>query len=250
MKTDWDYTKLADAYISRPPYSDKLLKRLFTIAGLEAGDRVCDIGAGVGHLTIPLAHAGFEVVAVEPNDAMRANGMRLTSEYPKVTWIEAYGDATGLDANFFNFVSFGSSFSVLDRQAALNETHRLLKDGCWFTCLWNHRDLKDPIQSRIEKIITESISGYEYGIRREDQTAVISNSDMFENVQHEHETFIFSQHIDQTIEAWRSHATLQRQASDKFPAIIEEITKYLNSLGKAEIPIPYTTDAWIARKKV
>ena len=54
MKTEWDYTQLADAYLKRPDYAPAALQELFRITGLEAGDKVCDIGAGVAHLTLPL----------------------------------------------------------------------------------------------------------------------------------------------------------------------------------------------------
>ena len=34
MKTNWDYTQLADAYLERPDYAPDALKQLFNIAGL------------------------------------------------------------------------------------------------------------------------------------------------------------------------------------------------------------------------
>jgi hypothetical protein len=94
MKTEWDYSQLADAYLKRPPYSGEALDTIFSIAGLEKGSRVCDIGAGVGHLTIPLLKKGYVVTAVEPNDAMRVNGIKQTAEYKDVIWTEAGGEDT------------------------------------------------------------------------------------------------------------------------------------------------------------
>ena len=44
---------------------------MLSIADLTENSRICDIGAGVAHLTIPLASRGFQVDAVEPNDSMR-----------------------------------------------------------------------------------------------------------------------------------------------------------------------------------
>ena len=248
MKTEWDYSSLADAYLERPPYSPEALKRLFEIAGLARGDLVCDIGAGVGHLTIPLAQAGFRVVAVEPNDAMRANGQKRTSSLKDVSWVEAGGENTGLPAGQFDFVSFGSSFNVLNRTEAMKETHRLLKPHHWFTCLWNHRDLDDPIQKRIEEIIAENIPGYDYGVRREDQTEIISSSGYFDKVEIVTGGLLFSQPVERVIEAWRSHATVERQAGENFEKVVEDISLYLKSLGREAIEIPYLTRAWIARR--
>ena len=73
MKTEWDYTNLAQGYLKRPDYAPDALRRIFQLAGLRADDRVCDIGAGVAHLTIPLAEFGCRVDAVEPTTKMTAN---------------------------------------------------------------------------------------------------------------------------------------------------------------------------------
>lgn len=41
MKTDWDYSLLADAYLKRPDYSDTAIDAMLAITGLRAG-KVCD----------------------------------------------------------------------------------------------------------------------------------------------------------------------------------------------------------------
>lgn len=249
MKTEWDYTELADAYLQRPDYAADALERIFAVAGLRAGDRVCDIGAGVAHLTLPLAHKGFVVDAVEPNDAMRANGIKRTAGLVNVSWSEGTGEATGRPSGAYDFVSFGSSFNACDRAAALRETWRLLKPGKWFACLWNHRDLDDPVQAGIENIIKTRIPNYAYGTRREDQTAIIFASGLFEDIQAVQGRIMHTCTVEAVVEAWRSHATLHRQAGEAFPAIIEEIASFLRGLGKSKIDIPYTTHAWMARRK-
>lgn len=249
MKTEWDYTDLAGAYLKRPDYAPVALEKLFAIAGLKKGDHVADLGAGVAHLTIPLAAFGCRVDAVEPNDAMRANGSRRTAHLPQVKWSEGTGEASGLAGADYDFVTFGSSFNACDRPKALVETHRLLKPGKYFACLWNHRDLDDPVQKHIEDIIKSRISGYGYGTRREDQTDIIAASGLFEDVRPVEGKILWKQDIGDVVRAWESHATLQRQAGSSFGNIIAEIKNYLQSLGPDYIEIPYTTRAWIARRK-
>lgn len=249
MKTEWDYTQLADAYLKRPDYAPSALQELFRIAGLNPGDKVCDIGAGVAHLTLPLAAFGCRVDAVEPNDAMRVNGQQRTAHLAAVSWREGTGEATGCPSGEYDFVTFGSSFNACDRGKALAETHRLLKPGKCFTCLWNHRDLDEPVQKRIEEIIKSFIPSYGYGTRREDQTDVIAASGLFDAPQYVEGRILWEQNIRDTVEAWRSHATLQRQAGERFGAVIEQIADYLNSLDRESIMIPYTTRAWIAKRK-
>ncbi|MBT9264472.1 class I SAM-dependent methyltransferase [Pseudomonas sp. MG-9] len=247
MKTEWDYTTLADAYLKRPDYADAAIDAMLSIAGAEQGDKFCDVGAGVAHLTLMLAARGLDVTAVEPNDAMRANGIKRTAELANVKWHEGTGEVTGQAAQTFDMVTFGSSFNVCDRQQALKETARILKPRGWFACMWNHRNLEDPIQARIETIIKERVAGYGYGTRREDQTAVIDASQLFGPVVHLDARVIHEQSIAECLEAWRSHATLERQAGAKFHEVISAIDDYLQSLQTPSIQIPYSTNIWVAQ---
>jgi len=247
MKTEWDYTALADAYLKRPDYAEAAIDAMLAIAGVEKGDKVCDVGAGVAHLTLMLAARGLGVTAVEPNDAMRANGIKRTANFANVQWHEGTGERTGMPSQAFDMVTFGSSFNVCDRAAALRETARILKPRGRFACMWNHRQLDDPIQARIEAIIAEHVPGYGYGTRREDQTVPITASGLFGPVVHLDSRVIHQQSIVDCVEAWRSHATLQRQAGEAFPAVIAAIEAYLSGLDTPNIEIPYSTNIWIAQ---
>lgn len=247
MKTEWDYTTLADAYLKRPDYADAAIDAMLSIAGAEQGDKFCDVGAGVAHLTLMLAARGLDVTAVEPNDAMRANGIKRTAELSNVKWHEGTGEATGQTTQAFDMVTFGSSFNVCDRQQALKETARILKPRGWFACMWNHRNLEDPIQARIEAIIKDRVPGYGYGTRREDQTAVIDASELFGPVVHLDARVIHEQNIEECLEAWRSHATLERQAGANFHEVISAIDDYLKGLKTPSIQIPYSTNIWVAQ---
>ena len=247
MKTEWDYTKLANAYLKRPDYSNVAIDAMLAIIGSEKGDRFCDVGAGVAHLTLMLAARGFDVTAVEPNDAMRDNGIKRTASFANVRWHEGTGEQTGQPDQYFDMVTFGSSFNVCDRHLALKETKRILKSRGWFACMWNHRNLENPIQSRIESIIKEHVTNYGYGIRREDQTAVIENSDLFGSVIHLDAQVLHEQTVTECVKAWKSHATLERQAGRTFETVIQAIEKYLNSLKMVSIQIPYSTNIWVAQ---
>ncbi len=247
MKTEWDYTALADAYLKRPDYADAAIDSMLSITGAEKGDKFCDVGAGAAHLTLMLAARGLNVVAVEPNDAMRANGIKRTEKIPHVLWHEGTGEATGQAAGAFDMVTFGSSFNVCDRQKALKETARILKPRGWFACMWNHRQLQDPIQAEIEGIIKKRVQGYGYGTRREDQAAVIDASGLFGQVIHLDARVTHEQSIEECVEAWRSHATLERQAGSAFHDVVADVENYLQSLGVPTIQIPYSTNVWVAQ---
>lgn len=247
MKTEWDYTKLAEAYVSRPDYAGAAVDGMLTLAGIRTDGDVCDIGAGSAHLTRMLAQRGLRVTAIEPNDAMRRQGMARTIGFPAVCWVEATGEQTGQPAGSFDLVTFGSSFNVCDRPAALTETARILKPSGWFACMWNHRQLDDPVQARIEAIIREHVHNYAYGTRREDQTDTICASGLFDNVIHLDSRIFHEQSIAECVRAWRSHATLERQAGHMHASVIDAIEAYLNGLNVPAIRIPYATNIWIAQ---
>lgn len=249
MKTEWDYTELAEAYLKRPDYAQNAIDKMLEVAGVKKGDSACDVGAGAAHLTLKLAEYGLNVCAVEPNDAMRANGIKRTIKYTNVSWYEGVGEHTGMESNKFDLVTFGSSFSVCNRQEALEETKRILKDGGWFACMWNHRDLEDPLQKEIETIIKNEIADYSYGTRREDQTEVINQSGLFGKVVYVEGTVLHEILAEDFIEGWKSHGTVQRQAKDKFDLINEKIRKAVEAKGEKYIKVPYTTRVWMAQVK-
>ncbi len=249
MKTKWDYTKLAEAYLKRPDYAQEAIDQMLQIAGVKKGDKVCDVGAGAAHLTVKLAEYGLNVFAVEPNDNMRSNGIRKTKDFPNVQWFEGVGEHTGMETGKFDMVTFGSSFNVCDRQEALKESRRLLKQGGWFACMWNHRDLNDLLQKQIEDILKTSIKGYNYGTRREDQTDIINRSGLFGKVVYVEGAVVHRISAEDFIEGWRSHGTVQRQAEDKFEEIIEKIKFLIQSRDEDHITVPYTTRIWMAQCK-
>ena len=184
MKTEWDYTDLADAYLKRPNYADSAIDAMLSVAGIGRGDKVCDVGAGAAHLTLMLAARGLIITAVEPNDAMRSNGIKRTSALQNIDWYEGTGEQTDQESYSFDLVTFGSSFNVCDRAKALKESARILKPKGWFACMWNHRQLENEIQSQIEAIIKNRVPNYGYGSRREDQTKIVDSCELFGPVVH------------------------------------------------------------------
>jgi len=238
---------LADAYLQRPDYADAAIDAMLAVMGARKSDKICDVGAGLAHLTLMLAARGLDVTAVEPNDAMRANGIKRTKQLTNVRWHEGTGERTSQSPGTFDIVTFGSSFNVCDRPAALKETARILKPRGWFACMWNHRQLDDPIQAQIEAIIRNRTKDYSYGSRREDQTDIISASGLFDSVVHLDSRVVHEQAIEACVEAWRSHATLQRQTGPTFSDVVAGIEEYLLGLKLPKIEVPYYTNIWAAQ---
>ncbi len=243
----WDYTDHAAHYDKRADYSEAAIVELIRLTGCAPGKPVADIGAGTGKLTKELLKQGLTVRSVEPNDAMRAIGIQNTTGKP-VTWSAGTGEHTGLPSRTFHAAFFGSSFNVVDKTKTLAEVCRILGPNGWFGCRWNHRDLNDPVQLQVESIIKNSIPSYSYGSRREDPTSVIEAQGRFSPVTRIERSFTWNMSRSDIITAWKSHATLRRQAKTEaiFDAIIRDIETYLGSRG-AMIAVPYTTRIYLAQ---
>ncbi len=247
----WDYTKHAKYYSYRPNYAPKTIDMLITLAsGEKAGNlKVADIGAGTGNLSIMLLERGCEVVSVEPNDAMREIGIERTKG-AKIEWVRATGVDSTLQSGSFDWVTFGSSFNVMDRTEALKEAHRLLKGNGYFSCMWNHRDLNDPIQQKAENAILSIVPNYTRGVRREDQRPIIeAHKEFFDNIIYIEEDFYFHQSLENYILAWQSvknpYWDLETKEGQE---IFDKITAKMREVLPQEFDIKYTTRCWSARK--
>jgi len=245
----WDYSSLAESYHGRPPYADAVIDDVISIAGLAPDDRVCDIGAGTGHLSVHLVARGLAVDAVEPNDAMRGVGRERLADAP-VAWFEARAEQTGRPDRAYPLVTFGSSFNVVEPGAALAEVARILERPGWVALMWNHRDLDDPLQTEIEAAIGSRIPGYDYGARRRDPSPELDASGLFHAPRALAGTVHQEVDADEWVEAWHSHATLARQAGDQMEPIVDEIAaRVARAQVGGRLTVPYTTRCWVAEVK-
>jgi ubiquinone/menaquinone biosynthesis C-methylase UbiE len=245
---EWDYTALAETYSERPTYADTAIDALVQAAALAAGDPVLDLGAGTGHLTLKLVERGLDVTAIEPNQRMREIGVRRTAAWSTVRWHDALMEQTGLPDGSCALAAYGSSFGVADYDATLREAFRVLRPGKPMACLFNRRDLTDPLQMAIEALIHREVPAYRYGPRRDDQASIIAASGLFQQVERIDVPFLHHQSTRTWLAAWASHATLARQAGDRFQAILDAIETLVIQAYPETVQVPYTTQVWIGRR--
>lgn len=159
--------------------------------------------------------------------------------------MEGVGENTGLERDSVSAAFFGSSFNVVNQQQALEEVARILIPKGWFACMWNHRDIDDPLQQEIEHIITSFIPDYAYGLRRQDPSSMIINSGLFSKVESIEEKFLMPMTKLEIIDALKSHDTLFRQSKGKFNQIINKISELLESESETYL-VPYFTRIWFS----
>jgi ubiquinone/menaquinone biosynthesis C-methylase UbiE len=248
-RLDWDYTSVARAYLKRPGYAGDAIDEIVRHAGLAPGMRVADVGAGTGNLTLPLLERGLEVVAIEPNDAMRRLGLERTGQHGRIAWRSAFAEATTLPDGSVDAVGFGSSFNVVDAERAVVESARIVRPGGSVFCLWNHRQLVDPLQAAIEAVIHEHVPAFAYGTRRADPSPSLLRGAWFGRLVTIEAPVVHAVPRDDFVEAWRSHLTLRRQAGTAFPEVIAAIERLLGCRPAAVVRVPYVTRAWLAIRR-
>lgn len=120
----WVFNRMADAYMARPAYPAPLIDALVELA---SGGTVIDVGAGVGHVALPLAARGLEVVAVEPALAMlehlretaKDRGLPLRAEH-------ATAEALPLPDRTAALIVIADALHFVDAELTAHEIARVL----------------------------------------------------------------------------------------------------------------------------
>ncbi|HEX9296077.1 MAG TPA: class I SAM-dependent methyltransferase [Polyangiaceae bacterium] len=152
------FTDRVDDYVRyRPRYPDAVLALLERELELvPERTRVVDIGTGTGISAELFLHAGYSVVGVEPNAAMRATAERLLASYERFRCVDGAAEATNLPAACADLVVAAQAFHWFDRERARDEVHRILAPGGGLALLWNGR----------KPDATPFLQGYEATLRR------------------------------------------------------------------------------------
>jgi SAM-dependent methyltransferase len=132
--------RAGDYASGRPSYPAEVLDALFDGLGDPSDVLVADLGAGTGIASRLLAERGAEVLAVEPNRAMR----EAAEPHPRVEWIDASAEHTGLHEAGVDLVTAFQAFHWFDRRKALDEIVRILRPAGRAAVIYNERDERDP----------------------------------------------------------------------------------------------------------
>lgn len=247
-----DFTRLAKQYCNRTGYSELVLKALIKYIDYKENFKIADVGAGTGKLTKQLLELGLNVSAIEPNDAMREEGIEYTSKF-HIEWKKGSGEDTTLETESVNWLLMASSFHWTDPNYSLPEFSRVLKPSGFLTVLWNPRNIeKSDLHLKIEKRIHEIVpdikrvssgsSKYTADIEK-----ILISTGHFKDVifmEAEHEVIMSKERY---LGAWESVNDIQAQAGEeRWKKILDAIKEEIDQFD--QIVVPYKTRAWTAQK--
>jgi ubiquinone/menaquinone biosynthesis C-methylase UbiE len=134
------FSSRVSAYVRyRPHYPRELIAWLGETIGFTPAWRVADAGSGTGIFTRLLLENGNDVVAVEPNDAMRDEANASLASFRNFHSINGTAEATRLPDHSVDLVTAAQAFHWFDPVAAKREFARILKPDGWALVVFNTR---------------------------------------------------------------------------------------------------------------
>ena len=253
-----DFTELAKFYVDRPGYSLAVLEMIRDhVMKSQGKDKilVADVGAGTGKLTENLEQLGLTGYAVEPNEAMRTEGIKLFKNHNTFEWIEGSAEVTNLPDNSIDWILMGSSFHWADAPRAMEEFHRVLKDGGFFTAIWNPRNIEaSSLHMEIEKIVYSEVPGMKRvssggTVTTEEMEKKTCATGLFEDIVLIEAPYSEKMTKERYMNIWKSVNDIRVQAGEEsFQRILKGIEEKLE--GMDEIAVPYRARSWTVRAKV
>ncbi|HTS74074.1 MAG TPA: class I SAM-dependent methyltransferase [Gaiellaceae bacterium] len=138
--------------LGRPGWPEELLDLVVGDLGLGPDAAVLDLGAGTGKLTRALVPRFTRVVAVEPDDAMRAV---LEEVVPGAESLAGHGASIPLGDDEVDAVFSGEAFHWFAGKESVAEIERVLRQRGALVILWNipveYPHMGDEAEAAIEE---------------------------------------------------------------------------------------------------
>jgi SAM-dependent methyltransferase len=196
-----------------------------------------DVGAGTGKFTRTLLGQATEVVAVEPDGAMRE---RLGAALPEVRTLEGTAESIPLDDGSADAVTLAQAWHWVDPVAASAEIGRVLRPGGTLGLVWNMRDEDVPWVAELGRIITRPETHLESG-----RSPVVAAP--FDQPELRTLRWVDEQSRDAVLDlvASRSYIIVLPEAERR--GVLDAVRRLLDTApelaGRETIPMPYVTYA-------
>ncbi|MEH2325582.1 MAG: methyltransferase domain-containing protein [Nostoc sp.] len=140
----------------RPSYPADAIDIILEGLGESSQLVAADIGAGTGIASRLLAQRGVNVIAIEPNAAMR----KAAKSNPLIEFRDGTAELTQLSDNSVDLVTCFQAFHWFNPEPTLLEFQRILKPSARLAVVWNNRDQEDALTTEYSRIVREASNNH------------------------------------------------------------------------------------------
>jgi SAM-dependent methyltransferase len=210
-------------------YPGDVIRILKERCGLGREQLVADIGAGTGMLADVFLENGNAVVAVEPNDEMRAACERLATVWPGLIVKKATAEATGLENGSVDLIAVGRAFHWFDLKKVRVEFERILRPGGWVVLVSNSRVRDDsPVSVAYEAVLREYGTDYPANRERYEIAAKVdaffAEGEMFREESYGEQKLTLEELVGQT----QSYSVTPAPGHEKFEGMQSALRKFFS----------------------
>jgi SAM-dependent methyltransferase len=233
----------------RPRYDEHAINAIAAAAG--GGPRLLDVGAGTGRLSGPLLQQGFDVVAVEPLDAMRAF---LTQAIGPDRALAGHAEALPLPDASVDGAVCSDAWHWFDGARAADELARVVKpSGGVVVCVSHPRWLGSDDAPHwwldlgaIHAALPKGDHPYLTGSRRPDG---LEGHPAFEEIQVHEAPFVHGTDRAGIVAHWASMSFVATLPAEQRATFLEELDGMLARRGIDEVDVPYRAELWVTRRR-
>lgn len=121
----------------RPGYAPMISDAIVAGTALPSGGRILEIGCGTGQITLPFAARGYEILALEPGDALAALAVRNCRAYPRVEIATISFEAWPAEPRAFDLVLSAQAFHWIEPEPGCAKAASTLRRGGALALVWH-----------------------------------------------------------------------------------------------------------------
>jgi SAM-dependent methyltransferase len=245
------FDDVAAAYeLGRPRYDARAIGAIAEAAG--GGPRLLDVGAGTGRLAGPLREQGFDVVAVEPLDAMRAI---LTEKIGPERALAGRAEELPLPDASVDGAVCSDAWHWFDGAGAADELARVVRPGggvvvCVTFPRWHDSDDAPDWWLDLRVIHTALPKGDHpalvAGWRRPDS---LEDHPAFEPIEQRSEPFVHATDREGIVAHWASMSFVAALPEGQRTEFLGQLEGLLARRGVDEVDVPYRAELWVTRRR-
>jgi SAM-dependent methyltransferase len=215
---------------------------------------VVDLGAGTGALTRLLVDRAEEVIAVDPDERMRAV---LVEELPGVQAVEGRGEAMPLPGGWADAVLASSSWHWVDPELGFAEVARVLAPGGLLGAIWGGPDRESPFIAQAQAMLSGRSTESELGSfmaadsQRPSSKLELTPGAPFSPPEHEVFRWDVPLDADELIGLLGTFSSVITIAEEAREAVFSEARRLLKELlgveGEVTVDVGFKAEAWRTR---